>query len=195
MKSIKYIIALIAVVFCIRANAQDRYNYFQMAAYGGYEWFSDTFSHSGYAVDINMDYHFHKTFYASLLCHIGGYEGAYSREIMVGTSPMQERFSDSKGVWMVGIGPGADLVSDRHDRIYVCLYAGYAGVHKTSSTYDEETHIVDNPTSDTKGFGAVLRLGYEHCFDSGFLLGGAVNGLYVGRNINWSAGITAGFRF
>lgn len=176
------------------AFSQDRYNYIQSVAKVGYEWFSDTYRHSGYSVEINMDWHFHKTFYASWLMHIGSYEGYVDRNVTVSGSTMDERFSDSTGEWMVGIGPGADLISNSTDRIFVSLYAGIAGTTRQRDTFNEGGYK-EFPCSKKIGVGSVLQLGYEHCFGSGFIIGGSIEGLYIIENINWSAGARLGFRF
>ena len=193
----KYRLAAILAVltFCINAAAQDRYSYLEADANLHYEWFADTYKHSGYSFNINFDYHFHKTFYASTLIHAGYYEGRIEKEVPVNGAEMTDGFSDSISEWMWGIGPGADLISNRSDRIFVCLYAGVGGTARNRETFNYEGGFRESDKSTPFGFAGMIQLGYEHCFNNGFVLGGTVNGLYVAGGFSWCTGLRLGFRF
>lgn len=196
MKNLKYIILALGLLATMNlSSAQNRHSRFLIGAQGGWQWFSDTYSHSGYAVNVNADYKFHKTFYASFIGHLGSYEGHVSREILVSGEPMDERFSDSVGEWMFGIGPGADLISNNRDRIFVCLYAGVAGAERKSETFNDEGGYKEFPKEKPIGFGAIAQFGYEHCFRSGFTLGGNVSGIYSIDRIYWGVNLSFGFSF
>ena len=71
----KYALCIVLVLVCNLSRAQDYYNFTQVDAYAGYSWIADTYSHSAYTAGISADYHFHKTFYASVTGRITNYKG------------------------------------------------------------------------------------------------------------------------
>ena len=190
----KYALCLLFVLVWNISRAQDYYNFTQVGAYAGYSWIADTYSHSAYTAGINADYHFHKAFYASVTGRITNYNGRKTSDYEPIGALEAEILNDNLGSWMVGAGPGADIVSNSSDRIFACLYVGYGKVNMDYEVMDSDGYA-DSFDSHKKGFGCVLQIGYEHCFRAGLVMGASLDGQYLAGNLSWTAGLRLGFRF
>ncbi len=190
----KYALCLVLVLAWNLSRAQDYYNYTQVGAYAGYTWIADTYSHSAYTVNISADYHFHKTFYASVTGRIINYKGSKRSGYEPEGATEEEILNDNSGLWMVGIGPGADIISNSSDRIFTCIYLGYGKVNKDYEVMDPGGYS-ESFDSQKGGAGCVLQLGYEHCFGGGLVMGASLDGQYLAGNFSWTAGLRLGFRF
>ena len=190
----KYALCIVLVLVCNLSRAQDYYNFTQVDAYAGYSWIADTYSHSAYTAGISADYHFHKTFYASVTGRITNYKGRKISDYEPVGALGAEILDDNLGSWMVGAGPGADIVSNSMDRIFACIYVGYG---KVSKDYEEMSNdgYAESFDSRKAGVGCILQLGYEHCFGGGFVMGASLDGQYLAGNFSWTAGLRLGFRF
>lgn len=197
MKKILYISIFLSVLLAgtNSAVAQDKFSEVRYGAQFGYEWISNAYNHNGYSMNLNFDYKFHRTFYGSCIIHAGSCQWHTDKEIIVSGNSENKKFRHNVNEIIIGIGPGADLISNKEDRVFVCLYAGASSLMKKNDIFNDDKGEIEARETHNAGFGSLVHLGYEHCFHNIATLGGSLEGIYSCGQFNWGINIRFGFSF
>lgn len=168
----------------------DKWAQFSFA--GGYGHFPNTYEKSGLLYGADMEVHFNRRVYGSLLVGISRYEGNRAVMVEYPNESISDNLADNRTDMVFAIGPGFDLLTNHIDRFYLTLYGGYVMVRSENEWY--EGHVKQFSDDSPNGAVGMGRLGYEHQFGSTFVLGAFVQGGYVGDGLTWGAGLRIGFR-